>query len=122
MSHVTGDTGGSSNEGSSAGDDLYRAAAVRHTAIAWWQTATAALVVGFVALLCAVASHHWTPPLIIVTIASIVLTATFGVGGLARWNEAAYAEDWTGGALGQGWLLAITIGMIALVMAALFAI
>jgi hypothetical protein len=57
-----------------------------------------------------------------VTIASIVLTATFGVGGLARWNEAAYAEDWTGGALGQGWLLAITIGMIALVMAALFAI
>ena len=44
------------------------------------------LLVSGLALLVAVASHHWTRALVIVLVSALLLAATFCIGGLHRWR------------------------------------
>jgi uncharacterized membrane-anchored protein len=95
---------------------------LEHTAISWWQTAAAALLVSGLAMLMAVASHHWTRALVIVLVGALLLAATFGIAGLDRWRARGSEDNQAAREIRLRSLTGITIGMVVLTVAVLLAL
>ena len=80
------------------------------------------LLVSGLALLVAVASHHWTRALVIVLVSALLLAATFCIGGLHRWRARGCEDNRAAREVRLRSLTGIAIGMVVLTVAVVLAL